>query len=161
MRHGLGIGERSTRLSVVWSTLSDRLTRTPVSRVPWNHQGPIGESPGHQRETHAAPKAMGRKSCPVSLLEVPLVTRNKRLRGGCVICGRRHWFGQSRRNDNCRKMRRVYSACLTARGINPREAASTKHETPTLPGIEASTAPYQGHLIGRAARAQFDTFDRQ
>ncbi len=84
-----------------------------------------------------------------------------RLNRCCVICGRKHWLRSRRRNQNSRMMRRVYSACLTARGINPREAASTKHETPTLPGIEASTAPYQLRLIGRAARAQSDTFDRQ
>ncbi len=91
------------------------------------------------------------------------MTRNKRLRGCviCVICGHKHWHRQQLRNSNCRKMRRVYSACLTARGINPREGASTKHETPTLPGIEVSTAPYQLQLNGRAARAQSDTFDRQ
>jgi hypothetical protein len=82
-------------------------------------------------------------------------------RRGCVICRRFHWHRQQLRNDNCRKMRRVYSACLTARGINPRQGARTKQETSTLPGIEVSTAPYQVELIGRAARAQSDTFDRQ
>jgi len=80
----------------------------------------------------------------------------RRLRG-CVICRRLHWHPQKLRNSNCRKMRLVYAACLTAGGVNPRQAARTKQETSTLAGIEVSTTPYQDALNGRAASAQSDT----
>lgn len=76
---------------------------------------------------------------------------------GCIICGQMHMRGST----TARKMRQVYSACLTAHTPFSRQALAEKQETPSLAGPEVSTAPNRLQLDGRAASAQSDTDRRQ
>jgi hypothetical protein len=75
---------------------------------------------------------------------------------GCIICGQFHRYRAAQRAENARKMRRVYSACLTALGPWSREALPRKQETPGLPGPKVSTDPTPVLADGMAAHAQHD-----
>jgi hypothetical protein len=118
------------------------------------HHGPAGRY--RLRHPSGRPETpLGVAEPPSTLTRSPLMASRHR---GCIICGQ---FHQYRKSENARKMRAVYSACLTVSAPFSRQALAEKQEPPEVGASEGSTAPNRLRLDGRAASAQSDTTGRQ
>jgi len=60
---------------------------------------------------------------------------------GCVICNQFHRYRSALRAENTRKMRQVYSACLTAHGPWSRKSGQNSKKPLRFAASEASTDP--------------------